>query len=331
MLRLMRKNFFLILFSTFFIFNFNSALHAQSTSQNFPSKPVKLIVPFAAGGPTDVTARILGEGLSKIWNQPVVIDNRAGAGGSVGAAVVSKADPDGYTLLLGVTGSHAIGPALFKSLPYHPVKDFEPISLVVQYPNAILVNANFPPNNLQELIAYAKKSKPAMTYASDGNGTASHLTLELLKDLGKFDMSAVQYKGAAPMLNDLMSGIVQVGITGLPTAVPLIKAKKIKLIAITTETDFSGSGYPSISSQGFPGFAAAPWSGIFAPKGTPRAIVNKVAADIATVMASPDVKIRLDTLGMQPLATTPEQTAKHLNEELVKWERGVRISGATVD
>ena len=127
MLRLMRKKFFLILFSTFSIFNFNSALHAQSTSQNFPSKPVKLIVPFAAGGPTDVTARILGEGLSKIWNQPVVIDNRAGAGGSVGAAVVSKADPDGYTLLLGVTGSHAIGPALFKSLPYHPVKDFEPM------------------------------------------------------------------------------------------------------------------------------------------------------------------------------------------------------------
>jgi tripartite-type tricarboxylate transporter receptor subunit TctC len=170
-----------------------------------------------------------------------------------------------------------------------------------------------------------------MTYGSDGNGTASHLTLELLKDLGKFDMSAVQYKGAAPMLNDLMSGIVQVGITGLPTAVPLIKSKKIKLIAITTETDFSGSGYPSIASQGFAGFSAAPWSGIFAPKGTSRPIVNKISADIATVLANFDVKSRLDTLGMQPLATSPEQTAKHLSEEIAKWERGVKISGATVD
>ncbi len=305
--------------------------HAQSGASNYPSKPVKMIVPFAAGGPTDVTARILGEGLSKIWNQPVVMDNKAGAGGSVGAAAAAKADPDGYTLLLGVTGSHAIGPALFKSQPYHPVKDFEPISLVVQYPNAILANPSFPANNLQELIAYAQKTKPAMSYASDGNGTASHLTLELLKDAGKFDMSAVQYKGAAPMLNDLISCVGQVGITGLPTAVPLIKAGKIKLIAITTEKDFSGSGYPSIASQGFPGFAAAPWSGIFAPKGTPRAIVNKISADIASVLASPEVKSKLDTLGMQPLATTPEQTAKHLNEELTKWERGVKISGATVD
>ena len=133
------------------------------------------------------------------------------------------------------------------------------------------------------------------------------------------------------MLNDLMSGIVQVGITGLPTAVPLIKAKKIKLIAITTETDFSGSGYPSISSQGFAGFSAAPWSGIFAPKGTARPIVNKISADIATVLANSDIKSRLDTLGMQPLATSPEQTAKHLSEEITKWERGVKISGATVD
>jgi tripartite-type tricarboxylate transporter receptor subunit TctC len=289
-----------------------------------------LLIAYTPGGATDIVGRLLAQELSLQLGQAVVVENRAGGGTLLATETLRKAAPDGYTLLFG-TNAFVITPLLHDTPTYDPVKDFEPISLVVQYPNAILVNANFPPNNLQELIAYAKKSKPAMTYGSDGNGTASHLTLELLKDLGKFDMSAVQYKGAAPMLNDLMSGIVQVGITGLPTAVPLIKSKKIKLIAITTETDFSGSGYPSIASQGFAGFAAAPWSGIFAPKGTARPIVNKISADIATVLANSDVKSRLDTLGMQPLATSPEQTAKHLNEEIAKWERGVKISGATVD
>jgi len=307
-----------------------TAVFAQAGAGNFPNRAVKIVVPFAAGGPTDVAARTIGDALSKTWNQPVVIDNRAGAGGTVGATAVANADPDGYTILLGVTGSHAIGVSLFKSLPYDPVKGFEPISLAVQFPNAILANPALPANNLQELIALAQKSNVPLSYGSDGNGTASHLTMELLKDTGKFKMDVVQYKGSTPLLNDLVAGIVQVGITGLPTAVPLIKGGKLKLIAITTQADSSGNNFASIASQGFPGFAAAPWSGFFAPKGTPKPIVDKISKDIVAALKDPGVRQKLESLGMEPLGTTPEQFAEHLNKEIATWARAVEVSGAKV-
>ncbi|GAB1575552.1 Bug family tripartite tricarboxylate transporter substrate binding protein [Bordetella petrii] len=303
---------------------------SQAVAAQWPERPVTLVVPFAPGGPTDVTARVLGEALSKQWKQTVVIENRAGAGGTIGAGYTAKAAPDGYTLVLGVTGSHGIAGSLYPKLPYDPEKDFEAVAKVVIYPNAILANPGIPANNLQELIALAKKDPKFQVYGTDGNGTASHLTMELLRERGQFPMEAVQYKGASPLINDIVAGFVPVGITGLPSAEAQIKAGKLKLIAITTDKDYSGSGYATIAEQGFPGFAAAPWSGIFAPKGTPAPVVQKIAADIKTAMASPDVVEKLQTLGLTPMPVTLADFDAELERERASWAQAVEISGAKV-
>lgn len=305
-------------------------LGRAAAAKPYPQRPVTLIVPFAPGGPTDITARVLGEALGKEWKQTVVIENRAGAGGTVGAGFAAKAAPDGYTLLLGVTGSHGIAGSLYPSLTYDPKGDFEAISKVVFYPNAIIANPDVPANNLQELIALAKKDPKYQVYGTDGNGTASHLTMELLRERGGFPMQAVQYKGASPLINDIVAGFVPVGITGFPSAEPQVKAGKLKLIALTTDKDYSGNGYPTIAGQGFPGFAAAPWSGIFAPKGTPAPVVQKIAADIKTVMASPAVVEKMQKLGLTPSAVTLADFEAELDRERASWATAVKISGAKV-
>jgi tripartite-type tricarboxylate transporter receptor subunit TctC len=297
---------------------------------NWPQRAVTLVVPFAAGGPTDVTARVMSEALSKKWGQTVVVENRAGAGGTLGAAYAAKTAPDGYTLLLGVTGSHGIAGSLYPSLAYDPKNDFEAISKAVIYPNAILASMDVPANNLQELIELIKKEPKYQVYGTDGNGTASHLTMELLRERGGFKTQAVQYKGASPLINDLIGGFVPVGITGLPSAEQQIKAGKLKLIAITTDKDYSGNGYATIAEQGFPGFAAAPWSGIFAPKGTPAAVTKKVAADIKAVMESPDVVEKMKAQGLTPMAVTLEEFDADLDRERAAWAEAVKISGAQV-
>lgn len=304
--------------------------HAAASESQWPQRPVTLIVPFAAGGPTDVTARVLGEALGKAWGQTVVIENRAGAGGTLGAGYAAKAAPDGYTLLLGVTGSHGIAGSLYPQLPYDPKNDFEAISKAVLYPNAILASVDVPANNLQELIALIKKDPKYQVYGTDGNGTASHLTMELLRERGGFTSQAVQYKGASPLINDIIGGFVPVGITGLPSAEQQIKAGKLKLIALTTDKDYSGNGYPTIAEQGFPGFAAAPWSGIFAPKGTPKVVVEKIAADIKVAMASPDVADKMKAQGLTPMAVTLGDFDAELDRERAAWAEAVKISGAKV-
>ncbi|WP_370628226.1 Bug family tripartite tricarboxylate transporter substrate binding protein [Bordetella sp. BOR01] len=303
---------------------------AVAAPSAWPDRPVTLIVPFAPGGPTDVTARVLGEALGKAWKQTVVIENRAGAGGTIGAGFAAKAAPDGYTLLLGVTGSHGIAGSLYPKLSYDPKNDFEAVSKVVIYPNAIIANPDIPANNLQELIALAKKDPKFQVYGTDGNGTASHLTMELLREQGKFPMEAVQYKGASPLINDIIAGFVPVGITGFPSAEAHVKAGKLKLIALTTDKDYSGNGYPTIAGQGFPGFAAAPWSGIFVPKGTPAPIVQKIAADIKTAMGAPDVVEKMKTLGLTPMPVTLGDFEAELDRERASWAEAVKISGATV-
>jgi len=305
--------------------------NSATASQDWPTRPVTLVVPFAPGGPTDITARVLADGLSKIWNQPVVIENRAGAGGTIGAAAVAKAAPDGYTLILGVTGSHSIAGSLYPTLPYDPVKDFEAIGKAVIYPNAIIANPQIPANNLKELIDLAKTNRHYQVYGSDGNGTASHLTMELLRERAGFAATAVQYKGASPLINDIVGGSVQYGITGLPSSEAQIKAGKLKLIAITTDRDYSGKGYPTIAEQGFPGFVYAPWSGIFAPKGTPRPVVEKVAADLQTALSSPAVVEKLTSLGLTPKPIVLAEFEADLEKERTAWAEAVKISGARAD
>lgn len=298
---------------------------------DWPNRPVTLIVPFAPGGPTDITARVLGDALSKMWNQTVVIENRAGAGGTIGAATAARAKADGYTLVLGVTGSHGIAGSLYTRLPYDPAKDFDAIAKVVIYPNAILAHPDVPAKNLQELIELAKTNPEYQVYGSDGNGTASHLTMELLREEAGFPANAVQYKGASPLINDIVGGFVKYGITGLPSAESQVKAGSLKLLAITTDKDYSNSGYPTISEQGFPGFVAAPWSGIFSPKGTPRPVVEKIAYDIKTAMTSPDVTQKLTTLGLTPMPIILGDFEADLAKERASWAEAVKVSGAKVD
>lgn len=311
---------------------FGPSLAQAQSAANFPNKPVRLIVPFAAGGPTDITGRVIAEGLARKWGQAVVVENRAGAGGTVGATQVARSPADGYTLVLGVTGSHGIAGALYSKLPYDPQKDFEPVSRAVIYANGIFVSPDVPAKNLQELIALIKKGDVEyQTYGSDGNGTASHLTMEMLAQRAGFKSQAVQYKGAAPLLTDIAGGFVKVGITGMPAADAFVKSGKVRLIAITSDRDYSGSGYATIAEQGFPGFSAAPFSGVFAPKGTPKAIVDKISKDIAEVVQQPEVKKQFATLGLQPLPLSPEEFGRSLAQEIANWTKAVKDANVKAD
>ncbi|SEJ69978.1 tripartite tricarboxylate transporter substrate binding protein [Achromobacter sp. NFACC18-2] len=299
---------------------------------NFPTRPVTIVVPFPAGGATDLTARLVAEGLSKKWGQPVVVENKPGAGGNVGSEYVARAAPDGYTLVLGVTGSHGINTSLYKNMRYDPIKDFEAVSQATLYPNAIIVNNDVPANNLQELIALLKKPDAHYSYGSDGNGTASHLGMELIKSQGKFELSHIPYRGSAPMVTDLLGGQIQVGITGLPAVQAYAKSGKLKIVAVTTAERFaSAPDYPTVAEQGFAGYAAPPWSGFFAPKGTPKPLVDKISADIREAMSDPKAKEKMIAAGSEFTPSTPEQFQAFVQKEIAKWAEAVKISGARID
>ena len=305
--------------------------HAQPADA-FPTRQVRIVVPFPAGGATDITARAVADKLASKWGQPVVIDNKPGAGGNLGSDLVAKAAPDGHTLVLGVTGSHSINTTLYKKMPYHPLNDFEPLTQATIYPNAIVVHPQVPASNLQELIALVKKDPTRYSYGSDGNGTASHLGMEILKARSGMQITHVPYKGSAPMMNDLLGGTLPVGITGLPVVQPHIKSGKLKLIAITTAQ--RAPGMPdarTVAEQGFAGYAAAPWAGFFAPKGTPKPVVDKLAVDLAEALRQPDVTQRMLELGSTIVANRPDEFRSFVARQIESWGEGVKLSGATVD
>ncbi|QVQ26364.1 Bug family tripartite tricarboxylate transporter substrate binding protein [Achromobacter deleyi] len=304
---------------------------AQGTD-NFPTRAVTIVVPFPAGGATDITARLVAEGLSKKWGQAVVVENKPGAGGNVGSEYVARAAPDGYTLVLGVTGSHGINTSLYKNMRYDPVKDFEAVTQATLYPNAIVVNNDVPASNLQELIALLKKPDAHYSYGSDGNGTASHLGMELIKNQGKFELAHIPYRGSSPMVTDLLGGQIQVGITGLPAVQAYAKSGKLKIVALTTADRFaSAPDYATVAEQGFTGYAAPPWSGFFAPKGTPKPLVDKISADMREVMADPKAKEKMIAAGSEFTPSTPEQFQAFVQKEIAKWAEAVKISGARID
>ena len=306
------------------------ALWAQSVDK-FPQRPVRIVVPFAAGGATDITARTVADKLSARWGQPVVVDNKPGAGGNLGSDLVAKAEPDGYTLVLGVTGSHAINTTLFKRMPYHPLKDFEPLTQATIYPNAIVVHPQVPANDLPELIALLKREPHKYAYGSDGNGTASHLGVEILKARAGVQVTHIPYKGGAPMLADLLGGTLPIGITGLPAMQAHLKAGKLKLIAITTAQRVPGSDFKTVAEQGFPGFNAAPWAGFFAPKGTPKVVVDKLSADLIDTLRQPEVIQKMQELGSTVVTSQPDEFRLFVTRQIDLWAEGIRISGATVD
>jgi tripartite-type tricarboxylate transporter receptor subunit TctC len=298
----------------------------------YPSKPVRLVVPFPAGGTTDILARAVAQRLTETTGQSFVVDNRAGAGGNIGADQVAKAPPDGYTLLMGTVGTHAINASLYAKMPYDHVRDFAPIILVAGVPNVLVVNPALPVNSVQELIAYGKANPGKLNFASSGNGTSIHLSAELFKTMTGVQMAHVPYKGSAPALVDLAGGQVQLMFDNLPSALALIKAGKLKALAVTSlQRSTVLPDVPTLAESGLPGFEASSWFGLLAPAGTPKDILAKISGEVAKWLATPEAKEKLAAQGAIPAGLPSDEFARHIATETVKWQKVVKDSGAKID
>jgi tripartite-type tricarboxylate transporter receptor subunit TctC len=298
----------------------------------YPTKPIRLVVPFPPGGATDILARAVAQKLGETWGQSVVVDNRPGAGGNIGTELVAKAAPDGYTLEMGTVGTHAINASLYAKIPYDHVKDFAPVILVAGVPNVLEVNPSVPVNSVQELIAYAKANPGKLNFASSGAGTSIHLSGELFKVMAGVQMTHVPYKGSSPALQDLLGGQVQLMFDNLPPSLPQIKAGKLRALAVTSATRAPAlPDVPTIAESGLPGFEASSWFGIVAPAGTPPAIIAKLNTEVAKWLASPEGKEKLVSIGANAGGGSPEDFARHIQAETAKWAKVVKESGAKVD
>ena len=307
---------------------------AQTT---WPTKPVKIVVPFAPGGTTDILARAIAPDLSKAFGQQFVIENKGGAGGNLGAEIVAKSAGDGYTLLMGTVGTHGINRALYAKLPYDPFKDFAPITLVAGVPNVMVINAEKAVankiNNVNDFVKYAKANPGKLNMASSGNGTSIHLAGELFKSKTGIFMAHIPYRGSGPALLDLSGGNMDVMFDNLPSAIPLIKGGKLKALAVTSaQRSAAMPELPTIEeAAGLKGFEASSWFGLLAPAGTPPDVVSRIQQEVAKSLASPALKERLATLGAIPSGNTPAQFAALIESEHKKWAEVVKVSGAKVD
>ena len=301
-------------------------------AQAYPNKPVRLVVPFPPGGTTDILARSVAQKLYEAWGQQVLIDNRPGAGGNIGTEIVAKAVPDGYTLLMGTVGTHAINSSLYSRLPFDPVKDFAPVTLVASVPNVLVVHPSLPAKSVKELIALIKAKPGELTFASSGNGTSIHLAGELFKSMTGTTMLHIPYKGSAPALTDLLGGQTNMMFDNLPSSIQHIKSGKLRALAVTSSHRSSAlPDVPTVAESGVPGFEASSWFGVLAPAGTPREIVNKINADIVKALSAPEIRERLSGQGAEPVGNTPEQFAAYIKAESAKWAKVVKESGAKVD
>jgi tripartite-type tricarboxylate transporter receptor subunit TctC len=305
---------------------------AQAQPADYPNRPVRWIVPFAPAGPTDLMSRAVAEKLSQRLGQQFVVDNRPGAGGNIGAEVVAKAAPDGYTLMIGHVGTHAINATLYPRIAFDPVRDFTPITLIATLPLALVVHPSVPAKDAKELIAYARARPGQLNFASAGNGGPTHLTGELLKSSAGIDIVHVPYKGNAAALLDLVAGRVQMMFSNMLTAMPHVRAGKLRAIGISSAKRSSQAPeLPTIAESGVPGFAAVPWYGVLGPPGLPRPIVSKLNTEIARALAQPDMHERFVAQGVDLQSSTPEQFAALIKSEVVKWRKVVRDAGAKVD
>jgi tripartite-type tricarboxylate transporter receptor subunit TctC len=305
----------------------SAACYAQ-----YPSKAIRFVVPFPPGGPLDIVARSIGQDLNKAWGQPVLVENRPGAGGNIGADVVAKAPPDGHTILMGAVSTHAINVWLYKSLPYDPLKDFAPVTLVTSVPNVLVVHPSVPAKNVRELISLAKARKGQLNFGSGSTGSAGHLAGELFKTMAGIDMVHIPYKGAAPAVADLLGGHVSLMFDNLASGLPNIKAGRVRALAVTTlrRSPFLRE-LPTIDESGLRGFDVGTWFGVFAPAGAPSEIVARLNSGISRALRTPVMGERLAALGAEAMPNTPETFAAFVKAEMAKYKQIVQASGAKAD
>ncbi|HEX2112872.1 MAG TPA: tripartite tricarboxylate transporter substrate binding protein [Alphaproteobacteria bacterium] len=303
--------------------------HAQT---DYPNKPVRLIVPFAAGGGGDNLARSVSQAASEALGQQIIIENRAGAGGNIGAAAAAKTVPDGYTILYGTNGTHAINHALYANPGFDPIKDFTPVARLTRIGMVVVVNPDVPAKSVPELLAHLKKNPGKISFGSAGNGTSSHIAGEMFKMMTGTDILHVPYRGNGPAMIDLVGGRIEMMIDVMPSAYPHAEAGKIRALAVTTKTPVAAApNLPTLDSSGVQGFELSAWDGIWAPAGTPRPIVDKLNAAFNKALAHPAVKERLFKIGAEPVPGTPDDLGKFVASELPKWAEVVKRSGAKVE
>jgi len=308
-----------------------AAIQSASAAENFPSRPVRMIIPYAAGGGADIVGRLIAQRLAESWGQQVVVDNRAGASGNIGTEIAARSPADGYTVLL-IGPNHTVNVSLYSKLAFDPIKDFAPVSLVTSAPYLLVVNPSTPINSVNDLIALAKAQPGKILYGSAGNGTAGHLGMELVKTMAGVDMVHIAYKGSPPVLTDLMGGRVSAAFDNVLSAAAHVKAGKLRAIAVSTLKRSSAMPtVPTVAESGLSGFECMVWQGILAPAGTQKLIVDTLNAAVVSALNRPDMKERMAAQSADVIASTPQEFGAFMKADLVKWAKVVKDSGARVD
>jgi len=307
------------------------ALGTPAVAQNYPSKPIRIIVPFPAGGTSDILARAVGQKLTEEWKQQVIVDNRPGAGANIGAEVAAKSPPDGYTLFL-ISTIHTINPSLYPKLAYDPVRDFAPVTLIAATSQVLAVHPSVPVKTVKEFVAYAKARPGQLNYSSAGNGSQPHLTAEMFRAMTGVDIVHVPYKGAPPAMTDLLAGQVALTFATAPSAVPHVKSGRIRALGVSTAQRITAlPDVPTIAEAAVPGFESSGSNGLAAPAGTPPAIIERLNAAVVKIVKEPQMSAYLSGQGADPATTTPAEYAAYIKAEVAKWAKVVKDSGAKVD
>jgi tripartite-type tricarboxylate transporter receptor subunit TctC len=305
---------------------------ANACAQSYPAKPIRLVVPFPPGGPADGVARPLAQKLTEVLGQPVVIDNRAGATGTIGASLVAKSPPDGYTLLLGTSNELSMSPGLYDKLPYNPAEDFAPLSIVILFPNILVVHPSLPAKSVSELVALARARPGQLNFATSGLGSTNHLSAEVFRSLSRIKIAYIPYKGGGPAVTELMGGHVEAMFATLPSAVTFVQSGKLKALVVTDEKRWPAvAAVPSAKEAGLPDLVVITWNGVLAPAGMPATLVVRPHADIVRVANTQDMKDRMAALAAEVYTTSPEEFATILRKDFQKWLKVIKDSGARIE
>ncbi len=303
-----------------------------ASAQDYPAKSIRFVVPYAPGGASDVTARLIGQKMTEAWGQTVAVDNRAGANGIVALELVAKSAPDGYTILMANLGPNAINPAVYSKLPYDPVKDFTAVTLTTLVPNILVVNPYLPARSLKEIFALARSKPDQLSYGTGGHGSSNHLSMELMKSMTGIRITHVPYKGDVPAMTDAMAGQIAMSVPTVVAATPYVKSGKLRAIAVTSKARVrSLPDVPTVAEAAVPGFDSVSWGGVMAPGGTPAALVNKLNLEIVRILKLPDMQERLQGLGAEVVGSTPAEFTAYLAAEIERWSKVAKAAGVKLD